>query len=124
MEKKTIQGEKSGFYYANWTNGREKGEVDMVWTDLATQKAFSLAEIKWTDRFYNNPSELKSLNKFLELNKNIRKIIVTTKSKTGIYDSPHGKIFFIPSAIYAYWVSEFLCKNKKTQLLTPNDLSK
>ena len=119
-----IQGEKSDFYYANWTNGREKGEVDMVWTDSATQKAFSLAEIKWTDRFYENPTELKSLNKFLELNKNIRKIIVTTKSKTGTYDSPHGKVSFIPSAIYAYWVSEFLYKNKKTQLLTPNDMSK
>ena len=118
-----IQGEKSDFYYANWTNGREKGEVDMVWTDAATQKAFSLAEVKWTDRFYNNPTELKSLNKFLESNKDIRKIIVTTKSKTGTYDSPQGKILFIPAAIYAYWVSSYLYNNKRTSLLTPNDVS-
>lgn len=119
-----IQGEKSDFYYANWTNGREKGEVDMVWTDSATQKVFSLAEVKWTDRFYENPTELKSLNKFLESNRDIRKIIVTTKSKTGTYDTPHGKILFIPAAIYAYWVSDFLYKNKRTQLLTPNEMSK
>lgn len=113
-----IQGEKSDFYYANWTNGREKGEVDMVWTDAATQKAFSLVEVKWSDRFYEKPTELKSLNKFLESNRDIRKIIVTTKSKTGIYETPHGKILFIPAAIYAYWVSDSLYKNKPDQLLT------
>lgn len=119
-----ILGEKSDFYFANWTNGREKGEVDMVWTDPATQKAFSIAEIKWTDRYYDNPAELKSLNKFLELNKDIRKIIVTTKSKTGTYNTPNGKLLFIPAAIYAYWVSDFLYKNKKTQLINPTELSK
>ena len=119
-----IQGEKSDFYYANWTSGREKGEVDMVWTDPATQKAFSLAEVKWTDRFYENPTELKSLNRFLESNSDIRKIIVTSKTKAGTYDTSHGKILFIPAAIYAYWVSDFLYKNKRSQLLTPNDMSK
>lgn len=107
-----IQGEKSDFYYANWKGGREKGEVDMVWTDPATQKAFSIAEIKWTDRPYHNPAELKSLHTFLKSNKDLRKIIVTTKSKTGTYDTSHGKILFIPAAIYAYWVSNFLYKNK------------
>lgn len=117
-----IQGEKSDFYYANWTNGREKGEVDMVWTDPATQKAFSLAEVKWTDRFYDNPTELKSLNKFLELNKEIRKIIVTTKSKIGEYNTKNGRILFVPAAIYAYWVSDFLYKNKRTQLLSSNSV--
>ena len=61
----------------------EKSEVDMVWKDAATQKAFSLAEVKWTDRFYNNPTELKSLTKFLEYNKDIRKIIVTTTRSTS-----------------------------------------
>lgn len=119
-----IQGEKSDFYYANWASGREKGEVDMVWTDPATQKAFSLAEVKWTDRCYDNPTELKSLNRFLELNSDIRKIIVTTKTKTGTHDTPHGKILFIPAAIYAYWVSDYLYRNKRNQLLTTNDVSK
>lgn len=113
-----IQGEKSDFYYANWTNGRDKGEVDMVWADVATQKAFSLAEIKWTDRFYENPAELKSLNKFLEANRNLGSIIVTTKSKTGTLDTPNGRILFVPSAIYAYWSSDFLDKNKRALLLS------
>lgn len=112
-----IQGGKSDFYYANWVKGREKGEVDIVWVDQATQKAFSLAEIKWTDRYVENPTELKSLYRFLENNRDIRKIIVTTKTKLGVYNLPNGNILFVPSAIYAYWISAFLFKNKKRELL-------
>ena len=36
-----------------------KGEVDIVWVDAATKKAFSLAEIKWTDKFFEDPCQLK-----------------------------------------------------------------
>lgn len=112
-----IQGGKSDFYYANWIKGRDKGEVDIVWVEQATQKAFSLAEIKWTDRFAENPTELKSLFHFLENNHNIRKIIVTTKTQTGKYLHPEGEILFVPSAIYAYWVSAYLFKDKRRNLL-------
>ena len=41
-----ILGEKTSFYYANCNKGRDKGEVDIVWVDSATQKAFSLAEMQ------------------------------------------------------------------------------
>lgn len=112
-----IQGGKSDFYYANWVKGREKGEVDIVWVEQATQKAFSMAEIKWTDRFVDNPTELKSLYRFLENNKEIRKIIVTSKTKFGMYSLSNEDILFVPSAIYAYWISAFLFKNKKRELL-------
>lgn len=112
-----IQGGKSDFYYANWVKGREKGEVDIVWVEQATQKAFSLAEIKWTDRFVDNPTELKSLYRFLENNKEIRKIIVTSKTQFGMYCLSNGNILFVPSAIYAYWISAFLFKNRKRELL-------
>jgi len=117
-----IQGGKSDFYYANWKKGREKGEVDIVWIDVPTQKAFSLAEIKWSDRFVENPTELKSLFRFLESNHDIRKIIVTSKTKMDKYNLAVGNILFVPAAIYAYWVSDFLFKNKKRQLLLTNDL--
>lgn len=110
-----VQGGKTDFYYANWTKGREKGEVDIVWVEPATQKAFSIAEIKWTDRFYDNPTELKSLMRFVEYNHDIRKIIVTTKNHTGIYTIDAGNILFIPAAIYAYWISDFLYNTKHRQ---------
>lgn len=116
-----IQGGKSDFYYANWINGREKGEVDIVWVDQATQKAFSLAEIKWTDRFAESPMELKSLHRFLEKNHDIRKIIVTTKTRLEKQPLPFGIVLFIPSAIYAYWVSAYLFKNRKRELLYTNE---
>ena len=116
-----IQGGKSDFYYANWTKGREKGEVDIVWVDSATQKPYSLAEIKWSDRYAENPTELKSLFKFLEANKNIRKIIVTSKTQTTQYQIEGGLIQFAPAAIYAYWVSDYLYNNKKRQLLYSNE---
>ena len=115
-----IQGGKSDFYYANWIKGRDKGEVDIVWVEQATQKAFSLAEIKWTDRFAENPTELKSLFHFLENNHEIRKIIVTTKTRMGKYQHAKGDILFVPSAIYAYWVSAYLFKNKRRGLLYSN----
>lgn len=112
-----IQGEKSDFYYANWNIGREKGEVDMVWVDTARQKAFSLAEIKWTDKYSEDPSGLKSLRKFLKSNQGIRKSIVTTKTKTSSSTINENTILFIPSAIYAYWVSKYLYDNKEMDIL-------
>lgn len=96
-----ILGEKTSFYYANWNKGRDKGEVDIVWVDAATQKAFSLAEIKWTDKFFEDPCQLKSLRKFLAANDGIRKIIVTPKSKRGKAIVDDNTFLFIPSALYA-----------------------
>lgn len=110
-----IQGGKTDFFYANWAKGRSKGEVDIVWVDMATQKAISLAEIKWTDRFAENPTELKSLYLFLSLNPSVKKIFVTSKTRFGTYDIPEGKIMFIPVAIYSYWISNFLYHSKRMQ---------
>jgi predicted AAA+ superfamily ATPase len=115
-----IQGGKSDFYYANWTKGREKGEVDIVWIDQATQKPYSLTEIKWSDRYAECPTELKSLHKFLENNKEKMTTIATTKTKSRRYTFEGGDIFFIPSAIYAYWIADYLYKNKKQELLQFN----
>lgn len=110
-----IQGGKTDFFYANWAKGRSKGEVDIVWVDMATQKAISLAEIKWADRFAENPTELKSLYSFLSLNPSVKKIFVTSKTRFGTYDIPEGKIMFIPVAIYSYWISNFLYHSKRMQ---------
>lgn len=116
-----ILGNKTDFYYANWCKGREKGEVDIVWVDSASQKPFSLAEIKWTDRFYEDPSQLKSLRKFLEAKEGIRKVIVTTKSKLGSATIDGKTLLFIPSALYAYWVSKYLFEEKTDQILLTGD---
>jgi predicted AAA+ superfamily ATPase len=112
-----IQGGKSDFYYANWTKGREKGEVDLVWVSSATQKAYSAAEIKWTDRFAKNPTELKSLINFVNANKGLRKIIVTTKTETANYRLDGGEnILFVPSAIYSLWIVDYLFNHKAMEV--------
>ena len=115
-----ILGDKTDFYYANWSKGREKGEVDIVWVEGSSQKAFSLAEIKWTDKFFEDPSQLKSLRRFLEVNDGIGKIIVTTKSKLGRANIDGKTFLFIPSALYAYWVSKFLFEEKTNKILLPD----
>lgn len=114
-----VQGGKSDFYYANWTKGRDKGEVDIVWVDDATQKPYSLTEIKWSDRFADNPLELRSLHRFLENNRGEMRVIVTTKTKSSMWSGEDYNIFFVPSALYAYWVSDYLYKNRKAELLNP-----
>ena len=71
------------FYYANWSKGREKGE--------------------------------------LEVNDGLRKIIVTTKSKLGRSTIDGNTFLFIPSALYAYWVSKYLFEEKTNQILLPEN---
>ena len=89
--------------------------------EASSQKAFSLAEIKWTYKFYGDPSQLKSLRKFLEVNDGIRKIIVTTKSKLGSSTIYGNTFLFIPSALYAYWVSKYLFEEKTNKILLPEN---
>lgn len=112
-----IQSGKGDLYYANWTKGRDKGEVDIVWLEETTQKAISMAEVKWTDRFAENMTELKSVFHFLEANSDVKKIVVTSKTRTSQYRLHEGCIQFVPSAIYAYWVSDFLFRKRRHELL-------
>ena len=114
-----VQGEKNGYYYANWQKGREKGEVDLVWVDLSTQKAYSAAEIKWSDRYFDSPRELGSLDKFISQNNDVKKIIVTSKTKRGIKEVSFGNLTFIPAAVCAYWVSDFVYKQKVNSMKKP-----
>ena len=110
-----VQGGRDDVYYANWAAGRERGEVDLVWIDPQTQKPFSIVEIKWSDRYVETAKELKSLLHFIDLNP-VTSAIVTSKTKSGTYDAGKCKIRFVQSAIYAYWVSSFLFKEKKSEL--------
>src|SRR5690554_1102817 len=59
--------------YARWSTG----EVDMVGLSDSNLKAAWALEIKWSNRFFSNPKELKSLSKFC-LENNLDHPIVTT----------------------------------------------
>lgn len=93
-------------YYARWQNG----EVDMVGIDEKRLKPAWALEIKWSNRYYENPGELKSLISYCEKNK-LDSAIVTTIDKEGLKEFGGLSLRYIPAALYAYAVG----KNTLTQ---------
>ncbi len=87
-------------WYARWN----KGEVDMVGLGETLKPIWAL-EIKWSDRYFNKPKELKSLIKFCAENK-ILNPIVTTINKEGKKEIGDLNIQYIPSSSYAYTVGK------------------
>lgn len=83
-------------WYSRWTNG----EVDMVELNKLL-KPISALEIKWSDRYFEKPNELKSLIKFCKENKIIDPI-VTSINKEGMVMHDEINIHFFPAASYAY----------------------
>lgn len=86
-------------YYARWKNG----EVDMVGLDEKKLKPQWALEIKWSNRFYQEPGELKSLLQFCEGNK-LNSALITTIDVEGIREQKGIQLIFVPAAIYAYVV--------------------
>ncbi|MBI2420245.1 MAG: ATP-binding protein [Ignavibacteriales bacterium] len=101
-------------WYARWNTGRVQGEVDMVGLDEKKLKPLWALEIKWSNRYYEKPSELKSLLQFCQKN-NLNSALVTTYDKDGtvIYNGIH--LTFVPSALYAYTIGANTIKQKKTE---------
>lgn len=91
--------------YARWSNGRVQGEVDMVGLDSATLKPDWCAEIKWSNRFYDNPEDVKSLFYFCSQN-NLNSALVTTINKSGTKTLGNISITFAPAALVAYSLGE------------------
>lgn len=86
-------------FYARWTNG----EVDMVGLDDKKLKPQWALEIKWSNRFYEEPGELKSLLQFCETNK-LTSALITTIDVEGVREQRGIQLIFVPAAIYAYVV--------------------
>lgn len=103
---------RSHIAYANWKNGRLEGEVDLVGINDALQKPYWAVEIKWTNRYFENPQQLSSLKFFMQKN-NLQNAIVTSVSQSGVKEMDFGKLFFIPSACYAYTVGENTLRQTK-----------
>lgn len=84
-------------YYARWKNG----EVDLVNISRKTNKPDWAVEIKWSNRFFEAPNELKSLTSFCREN-NLLEALATTIDKTGVKEYNNVQIQFLPSSVYAY----------------------
>lgn len=94
-------GGNDEIYYANWKKGRISGEVDFVRLNTLSQKPDRAVEIKWTDRYFRHPAELKSLLGFMSSNK-LSRAVVTTVGDSGSKNMECGVLQFVPTALYAY----------------------
>jgi uncharacterized protein len=85
--------------------------VDMVGLDDKKMKPQWALEIKWSNRFYDEPGELKSLLQFCENNK-LSSALVTTIDTEGVREQRGIKLNFIPASIYAYVVGNNTLEQK------------
>lgn len=84
-------------WYARW-NG---GEVDMVGLSEEKLKPIWAVEMKWSNKYFDNPEDLKGLLSFCEKNK-LTDVVVTTLNKTGIKEVNGVRINFSPCSVYAF----------------------
>ena len=96
-------------WYARWSNG----EVDMVGLSERLKPKWAL-EIKWSDRYFEKPGELKSLIKFCKEN-NLQSPVVTSITKEGNIEFNGINLQFIPSSSYAYTVGKKTLEMKKNK---------
>ncbi len=85
-------------HYARW----KKGEVDLVKIDNRLKPAWAY-EIKWSDRYFDRPEELKSLIKFSKDSK-LPKVGCSTKTKSGTQIIAGVEIAYFPSSLHCYQV--------------------
>ena len=95
-------------WYARWSGG----EVDMVGISDSTLKPLWALEIKWSNRYFDKPNELKSLYKFCT-ESSLDYPIVTTIDKEGEKEYKELNIQFLPSSAYAYTVGKNSLDRKK-----------
>ena len=93
-------------HYASWKSGRNPREVDLVYLAPSHGK-FSptwAAEIKWSDRFVERPTELKGLIEFARKNfpPNSRAIAATSRSLSSESLIDEVKIQHVPCALHCY----------------------
>lgn len=94
-------------YYARW----QGGEVDMVYL-AADQRAAWAVEVKWSDRYCDNPGELKSLLSFCRAN-GLSKPLVTSKTRTLTRNIKGVQLEFVPASVYCYMVGYNLIQGRK-----------
>lgn len=103
--------EKLDLTYARWKDGRNEGEVDLVLLDNKKFKPVWSVEIKWSNRFYDKPNELKSLISFCKAN-GFQNALVTTIDQTGVKETDGLQFSFVPASVYSYNIGEITLKMK------------
>lgn len=103
--------EKLDLTYARWKEGRKEGEVDLVLVDDKKYKPLWAVEIKWSNRYFEKPIELKSLVHFCKSN-TIDKALVTSIDQSGTKKTDGIFFTFLPASIYSYNIGNITLKLK------------
>lgn len=93
-------------HYARW----DLGEVDLVWLD-AMQKPLHATEVKWSDRAFEDPSELKPLLAFCARH-GLRQPMVTSRTVQGIRTVGDVTIGYLPASVYAFIIGRTLVNRR------------
>jgi hypothetical protein len=97
--------------YARWKEGRNEGEVDLVLVDHKKFKPVWSVEIKWSNRYFEKPLELKSLINFCKAN-GFQNALVTSIDQMGVKKTDGLQFTFLPASIYSYNIGEITLKMK------------
>lgn len=103
--------EKLDLTYARWKEGRAEGEVDLVLLDEKKFKPSWGVEIKWSNRYFQKPEELKSLIQFCKAN-SFQKALVTSIDKLGAKKTAGIALSFLPASVYTYNIGDITLKMK------------
>ncbi|MBI4689608.1 MAG: ATP-binding protein [Nitrospirae bacterium] len=95
-------------FYARW----KSGEVDLVSIGEHEQEKWCV-EIKWSDRFFDRPEELRSLLQFAQRH-GIKDVLTTTIDKRGIRIISGINVEFVEASVYCYTVGKNNTEGKKT----------
>jgi uncharacterized protein len=105
--------EKLELTYARWKEGRKEGEVDLVLVDEKKYKPIWGVEIKWSNRYFDRPNELKSLLHFCKTNL-LKKALITSIDQTGVKQMYEIAFSFIPTSVYCYNIGDITLKMKNS----------
>lgn len=86
----------------------------MVGLSGSTLKPVWALEIKWSNRYFEKPGELKSLFKFCQEN-NLDHPLVTTIDKEGEINYKNLNIQYIPASAYAYTIGRNTLDRQKNK---------
>ena len=103
--------EKLDLTYARWKDGRSEGEVDLVLVDDKRFKPLWGVEIKWSNRYFERPQDLKSLAQFCKANQ-LEAALVTSIDLSGTKELDHLRLTFLPSSLYTYNIGDITLKMK------------
>jgi hypothetical protein len=106
-----MHSEKLDLTYARWKEGRQEGEVDLVLVDDKKYKPLWGVEIKWSNRYFEKPNELKSLIQFCEAN-SFQNALVTSIDQIGAKEIGILSFSFLPASVYCYNIGDITLKSK------------